>query len=170
MLNFQNPVGYLATLNQVSTWSLFELLEAILFFWRFCWWIYYIVLGVGWCFFVLLQPDKNIPFTGRPNVIGLSSQLSCLPPMDVYLLSCQTLKKNTVSCVCVCLCVINVQRVFTLRYLAEQKSYQCPVKMEAITRSLRTVIQPLSQQTGGSTTHQKNNVVIIYCCYLSQFS
>ena len=79
-------------------------------------------------------------------------------------------KGNRIVFLCVCVCVINVQRVFTLRYLAGQKSYQCPVKMEDITRSLRTVIQRLSQQTGGSVTHQKNNVVIIYCCYLSQFS
>lgn len=57
---------------------------------------------------MLLQPDKIIPFTGRPNAIGLSSQLSCLPPKDIYLLSCQTLKKkkkripDRVVCLCVC--------------------------------------------------------------------
>ena len=127
-------------------------------------------------FFVLLQPDKIIPFTGRPNAIGLSGQLSCSPPRDIYLFSCQTLKKkrDTLSCVCLCVCVlacvINVQRVFTLQYLARQKSYQRPLKMEEIVRSLRTVIQRLSQQTGGSITHQKNNVVVTYCFYLSQFS
>ena len=51
-------------------------------------------------FFVLLLPDKLISFTGRPNAIGLSSQLSCL-----LTLLPDFKKKDTVSCVCVCVSV-----------------------------------------------------------------
>jgi hypothetical protein len=130
----------------------------------------YKILSWGWgdVFFVLFQPDKIIPFTRRPNANGLSSQLSCLPPRDIYILSCQTLKKkDTISCVCVC----------DKRAEGVQITVSCwteklpmPRKNGGNNKKSENSHSAFIATNRGSITHQKNNVVIIYCCYISQFS
>jgi hypothetical protein len=124
--------------------------------------------------FVLLQPDNIISYTEcRMPLVYLASYPVYRPGTFTFSLARHFKKTDIVArarmCVCVCVCDKCAEGVH-VTVSCRTESYQCPVKMEGITRSLRTVIRRLSQQTWSSITHQKNNVVIIYCCYLSHFS